>query len=189
MRLFVALEIPDDVRENLRGLIAQLQPKCQSARWIRSESMHLTLKFIGHVAPDRLGPVREILSALRMEQGVEARFGGLGFFPNKKRARVVWAGVHASPNLGELAAVIDRSLTAIGVPAETRPFSPHITLARLNPPANLAELAREAQSAGQENFGSLATTQFQLFESKLKQSGAEYTGLARFSFCEALNAD
>ena len=185
VRLFVAIEIPAVVRQNLRELIARLRPKCKTAKWVRPESMHLTLKFIGHVADEQLRPIREVLSAVHIAGQVEAQFRRVGFFPNEKRARVVWAGAHVSANLAELAAEIDRGLAAVGIPSETKPYSPHITLARLHTPLGLAEIAREAQAAANQNFGSLVTTQFQLFESKLKPSGAEYTSLETFQFAKA----
>jgi 2'-5' RNA ligase len=191
MRLFVALEIPGSVREALRDLIARLQPKCDSAKWVRAESMHLTLKFIGHLEPERLPAIREVLAALHTAKPVDAEFHGMGFFPNEKRPRVLWAGVEASPNLAELAAEIEQALVALGIPAETRAFAPHLTVARFHShdpyqrgktPEGLAEIIRDATEAKQRRFGSLRAEQFHLFESKLKPSGAEYTRIETFPF-------
>jgi 2'-5' RNA ligase len=110
---------------------------------------------------------------------------GLGFFPNEKRPRVLWAGINASTNLAMLAADIDRATEKLGIPREQRPFSPHLTLARFEPPG----LPEKLRSAIQENtareFGTLRTGQFHLIESKLKPSGAEYTTLESFTFAGA----
>src|ERR1700692_971835 len=108
MRLFVALEIPAAVRENLAGLIDELRGADASssknkARWVRPENLHVTLKFIGNVDADKLDSIRNALAEVRSEGGVELNFRGLGFFPNEKRPRVFWAGIEASANLAPLA--------------------------------------------------------------------------------------
>jgi 2'-5' RNA ligase len=185
MRLFVALEIPSEVRKNLAALIESLRAVSPQARWERPENLHVTLKFIGEVPEARLSDIRAALASVRSEHPITLDFRGLGFFPNEKHPRVFWAGIEASPNLKTLAANIDGATEKLGIPLEQRPFSPHLTLARFEPP-RLPEKLRAAiqESAGRE-FGSLRTTQFQLIESKLKRSGAEYTTVESFPFAAA----
>jgi 2'-5' RNA ligase len=194
MRLFVALEIPEETREALGALIARLRVKCGSAKWVRPEAMHVTLKFIGHTGDENLGPIRDALAAIRETQQGEMRFRGLGFFPNARRPRVLWCGVEASPNVGPLAAAIDHALTPLGIPSETRAFTPHLTLARFNShdlhqrgkqPAGLAEIVGEVRESAAKEFGTLRAEEFYLFESKLRPSGAEYTRLETFRFAKA----
>ena len=185
MRLFVALEIPSAVRENLAALLKSLRAVSPQTRWVRPENLHVTLKFIGEVPDTKLAAIRSALAGARSDQPVTLDFRGLGFFPNEKHPRVFWAGMEASPNLKDLAADIDRATEKLGIPREQRPFSPHLTLARFEPPG----LPEQLHSAVRENevrdFGTLRTSQFHLIESKLKPSGAEYTTLESFAFVAA----
>jgi 2'-5' RNA ligase len=185
MRLFVALEIPSEVRKNLASLIESLRAVSPQTRWVRPENLHVTLKFIGEVPEAKLSVIRGALASVRSEQPVTLDFRGLGFFPNEKHPRVFWAGIEASPDLKTLAAEIDGATEKLGIPREQRPFSPHLTVARFEPP-RLPEKLRAAiqENAGRE-FGSLRTTQFHLIESKLKSSGAEYTTVESFPFAAA----
>jgi|SRR5215831_3261122 len=194
MRLFVAFEIPNETRAALAQLMARLKPKCPAAKWVRPEGMHVTLKFIGHVADDRLGAIRDRLTAVRDDHPVEMRFRGLGFFPNDRRPRVLWCGVEASANAATLAAAIDHSLAELGIELEARPFTPHLTLARFNShelhqrgkrPPGLDEVIAIAHEAASQEFGGLHTCEFHLFESKLSPSGAQYSVIETFQFAKA----
>ncbi|HKS83625.1 MAG TPA: RNA 2',3'-cyclic phosphodiesterase [Candidatus Acidoferrales bacterium] len=182
MRLFVAIDFPDAVREAIRGLIAQLKPESRSARWVRPEGMHITLKFLGETDPSRLGSIRSALSAIQSSQPVEMRFRALGFFPNERRPRVLWIGVEASPILAALAADADRALASIGFAPESRAFVPHLTLARFQSPKGTESLVRKAGELKDAEFGSTRESQFYLFQSILKPSGAEYRRLETFAF-------
>jgi RNA 2',3'-cyclic 3'-phosphodiesterase len=197
MRLFVALDIPDEARQALATLIARLKPKCPSARWVRPEAMHITLKFIGHTGTGNLQPIRDALAKIHAAAPIEVHFRGVGFFPNEKRPRVFWCGAEASPNAVPLAAEIDRALSPLGIEPETRPFTPHLTLARFKedgarhrgkPSAGvyeIAEIVNAARELAGADFGALRTSEFHLFESKLSRSGAEYTRLETFHFAKA----
>jgi RNA 2',3'-cyclic 3'-phosphodiesterase len=190
VRLFVALEIPSGVRDNLAALIKHLRAADASSlknktRWVRLENLHVTLKFIGHVDGSKLDAIRAALSKVQSPGPVQLCFRGLGFFPSDKRPRVFWAGIQASPNLQQLAAAIDAALEKLGIPAETREFSPHLTLARFDPPGVSEKLRAAAEENMAREFGAVRTGEFQLFESKTKPTGAEYTRLASFPFAQA----
>jgi len=182
MRLFVALDFPDAVRHAVRDLIARLRPLCKSARWVRPEGMHITLKFIGHVPAEKLDPIRAALASVQSSAPVEIRFRGMGFFPNERRPRVAWCGMEASPNLAQLAADIERGLEPLGIAREERAFVPHLTLARFESPRGVGELVRQVQEMTPQDFGSARETQFHLYESILKRAGAEYKKLESFPF-------
>jgi 2'-5' RNA ligase len=195
MRLFVALDIPNETRDALAQLIARLKPKCPMAKWVRPESMHVTLKFIGHTAEENLPDVKTALAEINSPRPIDMHFRGLGFFPNEKHPRVFWCGIDISPNAAPIAAEIDSALEKLGIPPETHAFAPHLTLARLyshdRPPRGglqdcLAEIAAVASESARKSFGTTRTSEFHLFESKLKPSGAEYTCLQTFPFAEAL---
>ncbi len=185
MRLFVALETPSAVRENLVTLIKTLRELSPEQRWVRLENLHVTLKFIGEAAPEKLGGIREALAAVRSERPVTLDFRGLGYFPNEKHPRVFWAGIEASPNLRTLASDIDHALETQGIAREQRPFEPHLTLARFEPPGPPEKLRAAIRENAARDFGSFRTNQVHLIESKLKSTGAEYTTLQSFPFVVA----
>lgn len=185
MRLFVALQIPSTVRENLVEFVKPLRALGPQPRWVRPENLHVTLKFIGEVVPEKFAAIRTGLAAGRADREVTIEFRGVGFFPNEKSPRVFWAGMNASPNLKILASDIDNATQKLGIPREQRPFLPHLTLARFQPPRLPEKLGAAIQVNAARDFGSLRTSQFHLIESKLKPSGAEYTTLESFSFSVA----
>lgn len=182
MRLFVALDLPDQVRHAITELIAKLQPKSRAARWIKPENLHITLKFIGHVGNEKLSPIQSALSSIHAEQPVELHFRGMGFFPNEHRPRAFWCGIASSPNLAELAANIDRALAPLGIEAETRPFTPHLTLARFKSDEGIREVVQAATDMKSTDFGTATETNFHLYESLLKSTGAQYNRVASFPF-------
>ena len=182
MRLFVALEIPSAVRENLAALLVSLRAITKEPRWVRAVNLHVTLKFLGEIAEDQLAAVRTTLGEVRSEQAVALEFRGLGFFPNEKHPRVFWAGMEATTNLQALAADIEGAVEKLGIPREKRRFSPHLTLARFERP-RLPEALRKAIAENAERkFGSLQTNEFHLIQSTLKPSGPEYTAVESFPF-------
>ena len=182
MRVFVALEIPDEVREAIRSLIGQLEKNCRGARWAHVEGMHVTLKFIGEVPPERVGRIQAELAAVRSDQPVELSFRDVGFFPNERHPRVFWAGITATPNLTELATEVERRMESLGIPREQRPFRPHLTLARFKSEEGLEQLREALRNFKSLEFGSTRAQEFHLYQSQLKPRGAEYTRLATFCF-------
>jgi 2'-5' RNA ligase len=185
VRLFVALDISAAVREELGTLLAQFrsistETKDKASRWVRAENLHVTLKFIGETAPEKLGDICEALAAARLLEPLALEFRGLGFFPDGKRPRVLWVGIEASSALPALASRIEGALEKIGISREQRGFTPHLTLARFER-AGLHEKLRAAIAKNAEReFGNYSTDEFHLIESKLKASGAEYTTVQSF---------
>lgn len=185
MRLFVALEIPDGIRDAASRLIEQMRPAAAGARWSRADGIHITLKFIGHIKPELLQPIEAALEKICFDQPVNLKFRGLGFFPNEHRPHVFWVGVQASPITTELSVLINQRLEPLGIARETRDFSPHLTLARLEdikPAALLAEI----EKLGPVDLGEMTTSEFHLFESKPQRGGSLYTRLKSFQFVDAI---
>lgn len=182
MRLFVALEIPSAIQQSLAALLASMRAITREPRSVRPENLHVTLKFLGEVAEDKIDPVRRALGEIRSGDAVALEFRGLGFFPNEKHPRVLWAGMEATPNLKTLASNIEVAVEKLGIPREKREFTPHLTLARFEHP-RLPEGLRKLIADNQlRQFGSLRTNEFRLIQSKLKPTGAEYTTVASFRF-------
>jgi RNA 2',3'-cyclic 3'-phosphodiesterase len=182
MRLFVALEIDSAVRHAFKKITTLLKSKSPGARWSRPESMHVTLKFLGDTEAQKLEPMRTALVKITSPQPVSLQFRGVGFFPDEKGPQVMWGAIEATPNLFELAASIENSLAGLGFRPAARLFKPHLTLARLNSARNFEKLVRAAASLKSYDFGAARESEFHLFESVLKPSGAEYKKLATFLF-------
>jgi RNA 2',3'-cyclic 3'-phosphodiesterase len=185
VRLFVALEIPSAVRDNFAAFLSEMRALTEKlgerrVRWVRPENLHVTLKFIGEVAEAKLAAIRTALSTVPSVAPIDARFRGLGFFPNENRPTVLWAGLDASPHFSTSAGDIDSALTTLGIAGEKRAFVPHLTLARFAAPLLHEKLRAAVQKNRERAFGSFQASEFQLIESRLKPSGAEYTSLASF---------
>jgi len=182
MRLFVAIELTQEVRKNVASLLNEFRVLSPHTKWIRPDSMHLTLKFLGETDSSRLSEIKAALAFIHSPSRITLKFQCLGFFPNSNRPHVFWVGIEPSSNLRAIVGELDQSLHRLGVPTEDREFRPHITLARLNS-SSLSPALRLAVSKNMTaTFGSFATDQFHLIESKLKSTGAEYTTLQSFSF-------
>jgi 2'-5' RNA ligase len=182
MRLFVAIEIPEDVRAAIGELIKGLRETCRDARWVRLAGLHVTLKFIGETPPENVEEVKAALKNIAPRGPISLKFGGVGFFPNARRPTVFWAGVEAGPELGTLAAAIENALIPAGDQRqEDRKFTPHLTLARFKDSPAADALRAAIEKASPLNFGRTTATEFHLYQSVLKPGGAEYTRLATFS--------
>src|SRR3569832_230372 len=126
MRLFVGLDIPEDIRERMRAYVDDLKRRGAQAKWTNPDGGHITLKFIGWTKRDA-----EIRAALKQISvpSFQIGFRDVGFF-TPKQPRIFYAGIEASPVLAELAGKIDQALVKCGVEPEKRPYSPHLTFAR-----------------------------------------------------------
>ncbi|MFC1897326.1 RNA 2',3'-cyclic phosphodiesterase [Chloroflexota bacterium] len=184
VRSFIAIELPDELKLGLTQLEAQLKLSKQPwVKWIAPHSIHLTLKFLGSIAADRIS---EITSA--MEEAVQGIFPfhleakDLGIFPNTRRVQVAWVGISGElDKLSRLQQYLESNLARLGFTPETRPFTPHLTLARLRNQASLGE---------RQSFGQLiATTKFKvtytikvdaisLMRSQLTREGALYSRIS-----------
>jgi RNA 2',3'-cyclic 3'-phosphodiesterase len=180
MRLFVALDIPEDVRAAIASRASKLKSVCRSARWVRIEGAHVTLKFIGEAPVEKLEAIKAALRAVAFPASFKIRFRGVGFFPGERRPRVLWAGIEAGTELPALASAVETSLEPLGIAREQREFSPHLTLARFDSPDKLAGLRAAIAAAGRLDFGEAIAKEFHLYQSVLKRGGAEYTRLASF---------
>src|SRR5580704_13099356 len=108
MRLFTAIEIPAEVKDNLRALLQRIRPLA-NLNWSPEENLHITTKFIGEWPEARLPELKQTLVAVALPAGIDIAIQGLGWFPNPRHPRVFWAGVHAGESLKALAAATDRA--------------------------------------------------------------------------------
>ena len=134
IRTFIAVGVPAAARRDLADAAGQLRAHMPPAvRWAAPEGMHLTLKFLGNIAPALAAPLLSALTDAAQETAPFAlRLAGLGVFPHSRRPRVLWAGVTGDTDaLAALQQAVERASIAVGFAAESRPFAPHITLGRV----------------------------------------------------------
>jgi RNA 2',3'-cyclic 3'-phosphodiesterase len=184
MRLFVALSIPSEVRENIASLVRTLRRTDSKPRWVNPENLHVTLKFIGEVESQLIPAICEALVAIRAAQPLTLALRTVGFFPNARRPSVAWIGIEAPPTLAILASDINRLLTPLGIQPETQPLVPHLTIARFKKNPLSPALQAEIEKWKDHSFGHFTTAEIRLIESRLKSSGAEYTTLRSFPFAQ-----
>jgi 2'-5' RNA ligase len=181
LRLFVAVDIPEDVKSQLAASFQPFRERVSGARWTSPEGWHVTLKFLGSTWPRLVEPVREaVKSAATGQSSFETAMTEIGAFPTAKRARVLWAGL-ANPQgrFGALVAKLDELLREHFVP-EKRAFTPHLTVARLNPPANLLDAAPELLGA-LVSSRPFPVDRLVLYRSHLSPRGARYEALEQFA--------
>jgi 2'-5' RNA ligase len=178
MRLFVGLDLPADVIANLEKLLGRLRPSAQ-IQWSPLANLHVTTKFIGEWPEERLSELQTTLAAIPPRSPVGVRIHELGFFPNPRSPRVFWCGIDAS-GLADLASDTDRATATLGIPAEGRAFSPHLTLARIKERLNLEPLRQAITALPSLDFGSFECRTFFLYRSQLRPGGSVYTKLAEF---------
>jgi 2'-5' RNA ligase len=185
LRTFIAIELPNQIQDQIH---IQQQSLAQvlndpPIRWVKSESIHLTLKFLGEISPEK---AQEIGEGLPAEAGkfpaARVRIGGIGCFPNFSRPRVLWVGLEdPSATLKDLQGHLDLWLEGLGFEPEKRGFSPHLTIGRVHRRVN----NRQRKQIGEHirNFtvpplGEFTAYSVHLFKSDLKPTGAIYTRLA-----------
>lgn len=192
IRAFIAIELPDELKAALRDFQSGLLgPKSYCARWVKPESIHLTLKFLGDVD---LHLIEKVKSRLETEVKLCTSFllktGETGFFPNRERARVFWLGLEGDTHkLLQLQNAIDGAMSRLGFPKESRPFTAHLTLARFKDGCSTVE--KQAFADLVENVKLRPSCQIKvnavsLMSSKLEPKGAIYTRLAGYSMRDAL---
>jgi len=171
------------------ALFGELRGSDPAPRWIPPQNLHVTLKFIGEVALARTAAICEALAEIRLGKQIHLEFRGLGLFPNTRRPSVLWTGIESSEDLARLASTIDRALGPLDIPPETKPFVPHLTIARFKQPQVSPALSAEIAKQQNCTFGTISAAEFHLMESTLKSSGAEYTTLRSFGFTDQCTKD
>lgn len=191
MRLFVAIDIEQQIRERIATFLEGLTGFVPEARWVQPESLHITLKFIGEKSEGEVEHIKRALGAVQAGSFL-LNIQGYGFFPTSSAPRVFWIGVEDSPDLRLLASGVDQTLGVLGIPKEEHGFNPHLTLARAgnghrggrrgtgSRSASFRRLQDKLASLPSPQFGTMTAREFFLFQSRLSPSGSKYTKLARF---------
>jgi len=175
LRLFTAIDVRDDVKAALAALLDRLRPLA-TLHWIPVEKLHVTTKFIGEWPEDRLDELIQALRAVMAPAPVEVSIRRIGWLPNPRSARVLYAGVEVSESLTSLAAATERNAVAAGVPPEPRIYRPHVTLARTRKTVPLAALKQALAEIDLSDIGCYAAASFSLYLS----ADGKYTKLQEF---------
>ncbi len=168
-RLFVAIDLPEKVKESIKMICTGLP----DARWVDLQQLHLTLRFIGEVDNGLFDAIKESLAGIS-ETSFSMTLQGVGYFPPKRAPRVLWIGMETNNTLARLADKIEQVLVQKnGLEPERRKFSPHITIARFREttPARVADYLVRNGSFRTETF---PVDAFHLYSSTLTRSGAEH---------------
>jgi len=184
MRCFVAIELPENVRNRLLDLQGKMQSLGRAVRWTRPEQLHLTVKFLGEV-PDARVP--EVCEAAREIAGKYSPFdlelAGTGCFPPRGQVRIIWAGVAQPPTaLLDCQRDCEQAFSAMGFERENRAYSPHLTVGRVNDFAASNRIREALRQYETFSAGRFTAKELTVFQSDLRPTGAVYTPLAQAPF-------
>ena len=193
MRLFLALDIDDQIRERIARFVDGVLSFAPDARWVKPESLHLTLKFIGEQPETAQDRIKHAMAGVQVP-APEIHFRSFGFFPTANAARVFCIGMESGLQLQALAAAIDDKMPSLGIAKEDRAFSPHLTLARSpggsgsprrrkddGPNRTFPILQKKLTALPTPEFGTMTPREFFLYQSQLSPKGSTYTKLANFA--------
>jgi RNA 2',3'-cyclic 3'-phosphodiesterase len=187
MRLFTAIDLPPELLLRLERLLSALRPEAL-IKWSPLDNLHVTTKFIGEWPERRLEELDGALAGLTPREPFELAVRDLGWFPNERSPRVLWAGVHAGPELLKLVQETEERLEKLGVAKEERPFSPHLTLARIKNPVPLRALHERVRATQPADLGKFEVKHFCLFRSDPGSNASIYRRLRDYRFEAALAA-
>ncbi len=181
-RTFVALPLDATIHARLESLHRKLKSLPADVKWVRPDSIHLTLKFLGNVAEPRICPVSQAIErGIRGFKPWTATVRKIGMFPTMRNPRIVWVGLDDSTNqLLTMQQRIESELAMLGFEKEKRAFTPHLTLGRVRSPRGKKELVTFLIDERESEFGNLPIQRVLLFKSDLTPSGAVYTALQEF---------
>ena len=183
MRIFIAIEIPQNIRVKIAEITDYLQSKTPptAVKWVDYENLHLTIKFIGETKQEKIEEITKVLSqSLAHQAPFSLEIGGLGMYPNNTNPRVIWLGVTGGEPLIAMHNILDQNLARLGIQREGRPFSPHLTIARLRRNTDAASSKTIGRTLSQfrvDSLGLFNIDRVQLFQSVLTPSGPIYTTL------------
>ncbi|MCL4270932.1 MAG: RNA 2',3'-cyclic phosphodiesterase [Anaerolineales bacterium] len=183
IRVFIAVDLPPAIQESVEKQTASLRRKLGDdlIRWVPAKNMHLTLKFIGNIAASHLDFLKQMLiQSVNSQRQFDLQIGGIGSFPNLKRPRVLWVGIHAPADLTSLQKNVEAGAVRLGYEKEERGFSPHLTLGRVRQNVSAADLQRIRSALENTQIGRIGTATIEavhLYKSDLHTDGSIYTKL------------
>lgn len=181
IRVFIAIELSGALKESIEFYQTELKKHASGVRWVKPENIHLTLKFLGEIEPEKVEEIQRVLKTVpRDNPAFSLNIKDFGVFPNMSKPRVFWLGVELNAAVINLHNTIETTLAGIGIMKDLRKFSPHLTLGRLKQPHNMAALLSYIKEYPFTSVR-LNVSEFVLMQSKLKPEGAVYTPICRYS--------
>lgn len=183
IRAFIALDLPPRFQESIEQQTAHFRQVLGGdfVRWVPVCNMHLTLKFLGNIPASHLDFLKQMLfQTAAAHSRFDLQIGGVGSFPNSKRPRVLWLGIHASSALTALCREVVSGAARLGYEADERPFSPHLTLGRVRQGLDskqLQQISGALASANPGRIGAAEINSIHLYQSELRPEGSRYTRL------------
>ncbi len=183
IRSFIAIELSPALRQHIEKIQNELKRATADVRWVRSEGIHLTLKFLGAIDEERVDAIGDTVEGCLADKTIfTLTVGSLGAFPNREHPKVIWLGIEDERGvLQKVQQTIDRRLTTLGFTAEKRTFSPHLTLGRIKSPKGKRTVSQRLATMGECACGTFDVKEIFLFKSDLTPSGAVYTKLKSFA--------
>ncbi|HPO13297.1 MAG TPA: RNA 2',3'-cyclic phosphodiesterase [Candidatus Hydrogenedentes bacterium] len=183
MRAFIAIELPEAIKDSLMSIRERLRHSGAKASWVHPENMHLTLRFLGEADQDAVNKISSLLEEAYHACGpLTLAVQGLGGFPNRRKPSVVWAGMEVrSGDLSAIQAHAEHAAQTAGLPPEEKAFHPHITLARIRDHQALGRLPETLEAAQTYYGGEFTASVVSLFSSELRPGGPVYRRLREFS--------
>jgi len=186
MRTFIAIGLPQEIKDALACLQNKLKQSGADIRWVEPQNIHLTLKFLGERDDKKLEKIKQILEEVAKNiSPFRIRLFSLGAFPKINFPKVIWVGIDKGDNETiEIAKELEERIAQLGIPKEDRPFSSHITIGRMKSPLNRERLIQNLQelenSLGEQNL-EFVVTKITLFKSTLTPKGPIYEVLKETS--------
>ena len=183
IRTFIAIKIPGNIISKIRKLQEGIKVYGLKIRWVRSENIHLTLKFLGDVEAVKVGEIAEAISkTVERYTPISLKAKGIGVFPGIKHPRVLWVGITGQlESLVRLQKTLDENLKALGFPGEKRPLNGHLTMGRIRAKIDVKKFGDALMAFSSFESETFTAGQIILYKSELKPSGAVYTKLASAS--------
>jgi len=184
MRCFLAIELPEVVRDQLALLQGRLGSQVDGVRWTRTDHVHLTIKFLGEVSDRDLARVCETAAAVAARYApFEIEVRGAGCFPPRGPARIVWVGIPEPPQpLLDCQGACEDGYAEVGFEAERRPYRPHLTIGRVKDARAGRDIRLAVESEQRFDAGRFPAEELVLFQSVLGRSGPTYTVISRSPF-------
>jgi 2'-5' RNA ligase len=186
MRLFTAIDLPEQILLRLERLISALRSEAL-INWSPLDNLHITTKFIGPWPESRLEELHAVLLNMAPREPFDVELKNLGWFPNARAPRTFWIGVHGAA-LDQLAQDTEQQLEPLGIPRESREFSPHLTLARIKTPVSLRRLHAKVDEMQPASLGHFCASQYALYRSDPGSNASIYRKLRVYRFASAAAA-
>ncbi len=179
MRIFIAIDLDSKIKDQISAFINQLKRLGGNIRWVKTQGMHITLKFLGEVNEERIERIKRAMDRTVSDfKRFRIELTGTGSFPERStRPRVLWIGVKGSKEIELLQQALENELLKEGFQKETRAFVPHLTLGRVKGYSAIRTILEKIEENADRPFGEMVVKKIVLFRSILKPDGAEYKEL------------